>query len=135
MIENKNFAQRLKLIRSTLGFKQKDFAQKLQVSGPTLSEIEKGKYKPGHDFFYNIATEFKVNLYYLIFGEGDMFLDPTNALLNSSDEFVVNRKEVNDFLWFFKKSKIIQYLILGHFRTIMLQEKDAIEKEINEESN
>ncbi len=132
MAKSSDFSDRVKLIRKTLGFKQKDFAKKLKISGPSLSEIEKGKYKPGHDFFVNISKEFNVNLYYLFFGKGEMFLDPTSDYSTRAENFAVNNEDVRKFLWYFGKSRIVQYLILGHFRSILSNEKAAIEKEIEE---
>ncbi len=132
MVNHGEFAERLKLIRKTLGLKQKDFAMKLKISAPSLSEIEKGKYKPGHDFFVNISKEFNVNLYYLLFGEGEMFVGPGLVYSGQADSFAVNNKDVRQFLWYFERSKIVQYLILGQFRSILRNEKTAVEKDIEE---
>jgi transcriptional regulator with XRE-family HTH domain len=76
MPEENVFAERLKLTRETLKLKQKEFAARLNISAASYSEIESGKYKPNYEFIYNLAKEFNVNLYYLLFGKGDMFLEP-----------------------------------------------------------
>ncbi len=68
------FGKRIKQVLKHLKLTQKESAARLGISIASLSEIENDKYKPGHDFFYNMVKEFKVNLYYLYFGKGDMFI-------------------------------------------------------------
>ena len=128
------FADRLKAVRKSLRLKQKEFAERLKISGPALSEIESGKYKPGHDFFIKIAKEFEVNLYYLLFGEGDMFLDPMASYIRRVNTFAVNTPDVREFFHYFERSSLLQYLILAHFKLIMTKdvEREAIEKEIKD---
>lgn len=136
MTETKDtgFADRLKGIRKSLRFKQKEFAERLKISGPALSEIEGGKYKPGHDFFIKISKEFNVNLYYLLFGEGDMFLDPMASYIRRVNKFAVNTPDVREFFHYFEHSSLLQYLILAHFKLIMAKEteREAIEKEVKD---
>ncbi|MCP4230071.1 MAG: helix-turn-helix transcriptional regulator, partial [bacterium] len=103
-----NFAERLRLVRQTLTMTQKEFAARLKISGPALSEIENGKYKPGFDFIVNISREFNVNLYYLLFAEGDMFLDPTRAYTNRMEKFAMNIPEVRRFFNYFERSPFVQ---------------------------
>jgi transcriptional regulator with XRE-family HTH domain len=77
MKKKDDISDRIRLIRNTLQMRQKDFADKVGISISSLSEMEKGKYKPNLDFITKLSSEFNVNLYYLIFGRGDMFTDPT----------------------------------------------------------
>jgi len=130
--KDRTFGYRIKKIRKALNIKQQDFATRLKISNSSLSEIEKGTYKPCHDFFVNISREFSVNLYYLFFGEGEMFQDPTALYILQSNEFDANNADVRQFLSDFQRSPILKYLILGHYRSIMQKEKDTIEKEIAE---
>ena len=130
---NNDLAGRVKQIRKSLNLKQKDFASGLGISGASLSDIEKGKNKPGHDFLYKIAREFHVNLYYLLFGEGEMFIDRTGTTpANEIEDFAVNREDFKEFMWYFRRSWILQYLMLGHYRTIMQTNRESIEKEVEE---
>ena len=126
---NNGIGKRLRHIRETLGLKQKEFAEKLNISGATLSDVEKGKYKPGHAVFYNIALAFKVNLYYLLYGEGDMFVDPkkfTGGDQKTEEEIT---KEEKKFLWYFNNSIILRYRILSNFEALLLHEKENLKKE------
>ena len=130
MTQEKDIAFRLKFIREKLGLKQKDFAKKLNVSGPTLSDLEKGKYKPGHELFYNISKDFNVNLYYLLFGEGEMFVSPAGEIAGKIERLAEENGEVKKFLWYFERSKIFRFRILSYFNAILIDEKGSIEKEI-----
>ncbi len=132
MVQANDIASRIIHVRKTLKLKQKDFADRLGISGPSLSEIEKGKNKPNHDFLVNISREFNVNLYYLLFGEGEMFLDPTSPYVGRSEDSAGVNKDVRKFLWYFQRSPLVQYFVLGYFRSLLLKEKEAIEHEVKE---
>lgn len=125
---------RIRLIRKTLKEKQIDFAKRLGISSASLSEIESGKYKPNYDFLVSIAREYGVNIYYLLFGEGKMFTDSTINHLRRARETAVNVEEVRRFLWYFERSPLVQYFILGHFRAILSKEQVSIDKEVEEYS-
>jgi transcriptional regulator with XRE-family HTH domain len=127
--QKNDFARRVKEVRKTLNIKQKDFAARLGISGACLSDIEKGKSKPGHDFFYKISREFHVNLYYLFFAEGDMFINPRRLPNFQGSDFAVDSDDAREFLFYFQRSRILQYFILGHYRTVMQTNREAIEKE------
>lgn len=63
----------MRTIRTTLGLKQKPFAEALEISVPTLSEIEHDKTPPGFNILRNAALKYNVNVHYVILGEGDPF--------------------------------------------------------------
>ena len=130
MTGKNDIAYRLKLIREKLGLTQKVFAEKLNVSGPTLSDLEKGKYKPNHELFYNISKEYNVNLYYLLFGEGDMFNSPSGETAERIEKLAEENSEVKKFLRYFERSKIFRFRILSYFNAILIDDKESIEKEI-----
>ncbi len=107
------------------------FAQRIGLSAPTLSEIEKGKYKPGHDFFVNIAREFNVSLHFLLLAEGEMFQPRTK----NGDGLVIKEliaegnPDVLKFFRYFQRSPMVRYLMLGHFRGLLYWEREAIQEE------
>ena len=127
---NIGFGQRLKAIRKGLEMKQRDFATQLNISVTTLSDIETGKSKPGHDFFVRICDTFAVNLYFLLMGEGEMFRKsgPNSSLNSLADEAVSD--DVQEFLKYFFNSKLVQYQVLGYFRKFFNEEEDAIRKDL-----
>jgi transcriptional regulator with XRE-family HTH domain len=121
---------RIKQTRKALNLKQKDFAQELNISVSSLSEIETGKYKAGVEFLSSLSKKFNVNLYFVLFGEGDMFISPTASSYTRASKFAVNLDDVRDFLYHFERSSILQYFILNQYKTRMMKEGDLILREI-----
>jgi transcriptional regulator with XRE-family HTH domain len=132
MPEKNDFLKRLKEIRKTLGLLKSDFARGLKVSNAFITDLENGKYKPGYDFFIKIVRAYNVNLHYLLFGEGEMFRSPTTHFSKLVDNLSVSRDDVRELLWYFERSPIVQYMILGYFRSILQKEAGAIKKELEE---
>ena len=132
MKEKNDVAYRLGKIREALKLKQKEIAQRLNISSPSYSELEGGKYNPNFEFISNLCREFNVNLYYLMFGEGDMFLGPTQLFSRRLGSNLVNKEEIDRFLHYFEHSPIAQFMILASFRGSLQKEKEAIEKEVAE---
>jgi transcriptional regulator with XRE-family HTH domain len=136
-IDDNTFGRRLKDIRKSLKLTQEIFAQKMNISITNLSDIENGKTKPGHDFFYRILTDFKVNLNYLVSGEGPIFLDSeTDKAGTGKDQgnryyIDVDSEDVRLFLDYFSRSKVLKYMLLASFHRIMNDEEDSIRKEID----
>ncbi|MCU0285460.1 MAG: helix-turn-helix domain-containing protein [Acidobacteria bacterium] len=127
---------RIKQIRKAVNLQQKDFAVRLEVSGPSLSEIESGKYKPGFDFLVKLSQEFDVNLHYVLFGEGAMFLGPGRRFVEKVKSSGGSTEDVRKFLWYFERSSIIHYYILSAFKNKLLENKANIDREVEEyESN
>lgn len=128
--QNTKIGNRIKQTRKALNLKQKDFAQKLNISVSSMSEIETGKYKAGVEFLVNLSKIFNVNLYFVLFGEGDMFISPTASPYTRTSKFEVNLEDVRDFLYHFERSSILQYFILNQYKTRMMKEGDLILREI-----
>jgi transcriptional regulator with XRE-family HTH domain len=136
MLEEENIntvGYRIKQIRKALNIKGKDFAPRIKISGPSLSEVEKGKYYPNFEFIVNLAREFNVNLYYLVFGEGEMFTKPGNQTdMLLLEELAGNSSHIRDFIYYFERSDIIRFFILSQFKHKLMLDRDMIEKEISE---
>jgi hypothetical protein len=73
-----------------------------------------------------------VNLYYLVYGEGEMFFDPVNPLYKAPVNPLLKDDDIRKFLYQFENSKVVRYLTLVNFRKISETEKDIIEKEMAE---
>lgn len=129
--ENKVGA-RIRETRKSLKLTQQAFAEKLAMSNASLSELETGKFKPGYDFLVKVYKTFNVNLYYLLFGEGEMFIDPVSSFYTGEANFAANVDDVREFLHYFKKSSLMQYFILSEFKTRMMTERQNIDREIAE---
>jgi len=61
--ENIAMGRRLREIRKKIGVSQMGLGEQLGISVPGVSDLENGKYRPGHDFLRNIALHYNVNLY------------------------------------------------------------------------
>ncbi|MCP5049952.1 MAG: helix-turn-helix transcriptional regulator, partial [bacterium] len=134
MSKENDVAKRLKAIREALGLKQNHFAQRLHVSGPLLSELESGKYKPKFNLIVNLVREFNVNLYYLYFGEGEMFAggDSRGKPRALSEYDILNKTHFIDFLENIERSPFLEFSILSHYRLLMSKEKETIQEEFDE---
>ena len=130
MPDENDISCRIKRIRKILGLKQKEFAEKLDVSPPSLSEIESGKYNPAIDVLIKLVKEYKVNSSYLLLGEGGMFVETDTLLFTQIEKFAVNIDDVREFLYYFQRSTILQYYILSMFKTRMTYDREAIQEEV-----
>lgn len=128
--DESSFGERLRNVRQKLKLSQKDFAANLNVSGPALSEFENDKYRPGYEFFYLIVKNFKVNLYYLLFDEGEMFTETMGGLHARLAEAAASSKELRRFLYYLEKSPLVQYNMLSQFRRFYMDEKETIERDV-----
>ncbi|QAY67312.1 helix-turn-helix domain-containing protein [Paenibacillus protaetiae] len=61
--------ERIKLIRRQNKLTQIEFAQSLEISQGTLSEIESGKAKPSFDVLAILAVKYMVNMNWLIINQ------------------------------------------------------------------
>lgn len=62
----------MSLVRQHLGVNQKVFAEKLEISGASLSDIERGKNGLSLSTFAKLVLECGVNPYWLLTGDGEM---------------------------------------------------------------
>lgn len=89
--------ERIKALRSTLGIKQVDFANKISRTQAVFSKYESGAIAITDRTIADICREFNVNEQWLRTGEGPMFRQQDNLdnmltaevakLLRSSDDF------------------------------------------------
>lgn len=65
---------RIRELIKALGLKQAEFAQRLGVSRPFVSELCSGSKNPSDRTIQDICREFNVNEHWLRTGEGEMFV-------------------------------------------------------------
>lgn len=76
---------RIYQLMKTLGMTQKEFASKLCVAEGTLSSIFNGRTKPTSNLVNAVHTFFpEVNINWLMFGEGDMYVSAHDDAPKSS---------------------------------------------------
>ncbi len=129
------FGKRVRSIRTELDIVQKDFAVKLGLSGSFLSEIEKGKTKPGYEFFKSIILKIKVNPIYLYTGEGPHFMGKITDKETENDDIlkieVTEDKElIEKMFWYFNKAPVVKYAVLEFFRKYIFQNKEMLDQDL-----
>lgn len=71
--------ERILEIINCLGIKKVEFAKKLNLSAPYISELCAGKTTPSDRTISDICREFDVNVQWLRTGEGEMFIQKSRA--------------------------------------------------------
>lgn len=69
--------ERIAAIISALGLRKVEFARRLNLSQPFVSELCAGKNNPSDRTITDICREFDVNEHWLRTGEGKMFIEKT----------------------------------------------------------
>lgn len=82
----KTINSRIKQFREKMSLTQTEFADKLNISRVTLSEIERGKTKVNSDILTNLVNTFNVLSEWLITGKGEMMLAAPEELLPVLDD-------------------------------------------------
>ncbi|MCK4762774.1 MAG: helix-turn-helix transcriptional regulator [Candidatus Aminicenantes bacterium] len=131
MIKKNELGSRIKEARKALNLMQKDFAETLAISAPALSDIETGKNWPGLEILEKMVKKYNIDIYYVLFGEGDMFIDPVFFSFRNFNEMGVRGEDVRDFLEYFAKSRLVQFAVMQAFRELLFAKKDLIESELN----
>ena len=124
------FGTRIRAIRKILKMNQEDFAPGLKISSQHLSDIELDKNKPCYDFFYNIVKSYNVNLYYLLFGGGEMFGGGNEEIVKDAKKIKTGDKHIDEFLFYFFNSPMVHSYLMYHFRKIYSDDKPGIIKDL-----
>ena len=74
--------ERIKLLIETLNIKKSDFAKRLNLSQPFVSELCSGSKNPSDRTIMDICREFNVSYDWLTTGEGDMFEELPEGLID-----------------------------------------------------
>ena len=80
---------RIKVIRITKNINQKEFSDAINIEQSRLSEFESNKIKPSFDTLYSIKKTFNISLDWLMFGEGEPFINASsnpNPILAESNQ-------------------------------------------------
>ena len=78
--------ERLRYLRKFLELSQEDFATKLGITGGGISKLEKGERNFTEQMIRSICREFNVDYIWLTTGEGEMFTNIPDTIL---DELVI----------------------------------------------
>lgn len=132
----KQIGGRIKAIRQQLQYTQEEFAGHLQISNSNLSQVENGNLSPNFELLYNIAETFRVNLYHLIFGKGEVFKkgSPGGDGFDFPELPKAEMEFLEDFLRYFYRSKVVRYSFMAFFTTFLLQNRKLLEKETHQQN-
>ena len=108
--------ERIKEVRKTLGLTLDKFGEKLGVKKAALSAIENGNRNLTEQMTISICREYKVNYDYLTYGDGEMFEDLPETIL---DELCIEYDLDDD-----------DRDILNFYLGLPVDARDAIKKQI-----
>ncbi|MCP5046499.1 MAG: helix-turn-helix transcriptional regulator [bacterium] len=111
---------RLKAVRTALGMSIEKIAQVTGFSKGLISEAENGRKKPSSVYLYGLLDQFKVNINYILTGEGRMFLDRSNA--PGIDD------EIQELFFMVENVNLVKYAVLGFFIEYKIRNKDVIKE-------
>nr|MDK2850307.1 repressor LexA [Candidatus Cloacimonadota bacterium] len=72
--------ERIHALRKELGIKQYQMAQDMGVNASAISQMESGKINPSIESMLMLWRKYKVDLHWLLTGEGEMFCESKNEL-------------------------------------------------------
>jgi len=130
-VDLKEIGKRLQDIRKSLGLLQKDFAKELEISSSSLCDIEAGNLKPRFELIYSITRKFKVNILYLLHGEGDMFIPEEEKLFSRSDVLDKYRDWFKDFIYYFENSPVVRYAIMSFYFSYLTENEKLIKTDLD----
>jgi len=78
MIDKQEIKNKFILLRKFLKLNQENFAKQLEVSQPTISQIENGSILPSIEIINKIISKFNISYYWLLLGEGEMLRKDEN---------------------------------------------------------
>ena len=130
--------KRVREVRDRLGLKQKEFVKVLDIAATTLSDIETGKVKPGFDVLYRLSSGYKVNMDYLFYGRGEVFVKETD--INGSpgelagfwceEPFGDFTGDVRDMMEAMRLSRLALGAITSFAREYLFRNEELIKKDI-----
>jgi transcriptional regulator with XRE-family HTH domain len=132
MIDLKTIGARIKWIRKDLGLLQDEFARKMNVSPPTLSDVENGKTKPGFDIIYSLSDSVNVNLEFVLHGNGEIYKQNEKEIdnLRKTKPYGEFTGDVDEMLWFMSRSRLFLGFLTTQAKEYLYKNETLIERDI-----
>ena len=124
-IDLKQIGQRLEAVRKTLAMTLVKMEEIIGLSKSLIAAAEKGEKKPSTIYLHGLITHFKVNVNYILTGNGEMFLERKNK---SEEE-----KDMDELFDRMKKVRMVRYAVLGFFQEYMMRNKDLVKEILDED--
>lgn len=122
-------ADRLKLLRTTLGYNQNKFSKAIGMPTSSLWHLERGRVLTDNKRLQPIITQFGVNKKWLFEGKGEMFKEAakkeeqTELLLESpiqeEEKYMLSGRELGLLLSVGDMDKEKREKIINHFRSYL----------------
>ena len=122
MINNTEFADRLRIIMDHYQLSASAFAERIQVQRSSISHLLSGRNKPSLDFVMRVVKEFdEVELYWLLNGKGTFPHKSAEPLVKSLPEEnketrasispapIANQKEIERIVVFYRDGSFKAY--------------------------
>ncbi len=134
----KKLGERMKEIRESLGLRQKELANAVGISVQRMSDFERGKSYPAFKVLYYLSSVCKVNLEYLIHGEGAVFkpdnpdksVDLALERFWEDNPFGAYTGDVREVIDYMRRSRLALGAIISYAREYLFRNEALIEKDI-----
>ncbi|MCP5047385.1 MAG: helix-turn-helix transcriptional regulator [bacterium] len=128
--DSSHICHRIRAIREALELKQTDFAKRLDISAPGVSELEAGKYLPRTDIVVLLVEQFNVKTDYLLFGYGAMFNNELDLPPKIMHHLIVNKEQFFQMMDYMNHSQFVQYSMMSSFQRLLTREGETIKMEL-----
>lgn len=91
--------ERIKEIRKTLGLTLEKFGDRLGVTKTTISRLETGVNNVTEQMAKSVCREFNVDYVWLTVGDGEMFLESDDDIIETIDRIMVGENEFHKNLF------------------------------------
>lgn len=123
-----DIAGRLKAVRKALNLSLDKISQLTGFSKSLISEAENGKKKPSSIYLFGLIDLFKVNVNYVLAGEGSMFLD------TEKKEIQVDDDDMRELFLMMNKLTFVKYSVLSLYIDFKTRNKDVIGQLLNQDN-
>lgn len=91
--------ERVKEVRTSLGFTMEKFGERLGIKKAAVSKIEKGENSLTEQNLKSICREFNVDYIWLTTGEGEMLIDSDDDFMEKIDRIMAGENDVRKKLF------------------------------------
>lgn len=91
--------ERLKVLRKVLKLSQDAFGERIGLSGGGISLLEMGKRNITEQNVKSICREFNVSYFWLTKGDGEMFMDSDDDIIETIDRIMIGENEFHKNLF------------------------------------
>jgi transcriptional regulator with XRE-family HTH domain len=123
---------RLLEVRTELGLTQKDMAEKLEISAPTLNMMEKGKQGVSSEVMITLAQQLEVRPDFMLLGKKPVFYRKAEELIGTINILLDYGKPALHMLNAIAKSAMCYYNIMATFEMYYHKNRNDIDEQIRE---